>query len=281
MRPVYVEPRLESLFCNVIARFLEEPTLWHPRLAPIPRLFLLFGQKGSGMDEAIVTTAEKYKIRLENVRVLPNGKFSNEGVLGGKGHLLIIRKAHHLLNQQPIDFKKTITGYQFIIVVSEIFPQPEENHLFWDQFKMENIIIMGLPTKEFYRTLLEYYFTMWQAHWNHSKVALSTADYENLSIACAYCIPRDIKLFVQRVFQTIIRAHGQEEIDVTLEYLEKNHMYNPSGIEGVYTITKRDVQKIQRMYELGGGVTGPADAPRDGGNERKRARITETSEIIP
>lgn len=261
MKPIWIDPSLELLYERVFARFKQSPQLWHPEILPVPRLFLLFGQKGAGMMDAINSLNLKYHITATMAVLNPDEQISTKALLDVQQHkvdLLVIDKAHYFLNHgklSPISMNlKTLTSdFPFILVVSEVWPTP--NNHFWSQFSRDRIILMSTPTKDHHKALLEYYILQWQNHWRHSKVTLSTEDYENLAIAASYCTPRDIKNFMRTIFTQVQRVYPSECIDITPELLERNY-YNPSNIPGVWSICAECPDKRQRAYEVGSGLGG-------------------------
>lgn len=261
MKPVWLDPHLELLYERVFVRHKENPNLWNPEILPVPRLFLLFGQKGSGMLDAVNTLNLKHKLTAAIVKLSPVESLSAESMVNvrecsNKVDLLVIEKGHFLLNHSkiyPISLNlKTLTqDFPFILVLSEFWPTRGE-HPFWNQFSRDRILLMSTPTKEFHRSLIEYYLLQWQNHWKYSKVVLSSEDYENLAIACSYCTPRNVKMFMRSIFTQIQRVYPSETLDITPELLEKNY-HNPTRIPGVWSICEECPDKRQRAYEMGGG----------------------------
>jgi hypothetical protein len=268
MKPVWIDPSLELLYERVFARFKQSPHLWHPDILPVPRIFLLFGQKGSGMMEAVNALNLKYKISAALVKLNPVEEVSAESLMNLQNHkvdLLVIDKAHYFLNHPKLaplsmNLKSFTSSFPFILVVSEVWPTP--NNHFWSQFSRDRIILMSTPSKDHHKALLEYYMLLWQNHWRYSKVVLSTEDYENLAIASSYCTPKDVKAFMRTIFTQVQRVYPSECIDVTPELLERNYR-NPSNVPGVWSICAECPDKRQRAYEVGsglGGATGGSNA---------------------
>jgi len=262
MRPIFIDSRIRRVFERQIVRAYESPTLFHPELLPMKRLFLFYGQPGSGLEDAIHALLTEYKVMYDEINVGRNPTPVKEALQVVKnppvpvlwirnGHLL---QYHRELFLQTLDLAETtITSHLFIIVTGEEIP--DEAHPFYQQFDAR--VPMGLPKKDHFRALMEYYFTAWQAHWKHSKMLLGADDLDWLSICCDYCTPGDVEKFVHKVFSHVADQFPEQRIDITRELLEdKNNlfMYESLGVAGILCITNRDGQKEQLKFDPEGAV---------------------------
>ena len=64
MQP-YVDSRVRRIFERQIARALMRPNLFHPELVPMRRLFLFYGQPGSGLDDAIYSLLKEFDVKYD------------------------------------------------------------------------------------------------------------------------------------------------------------------------------------------------------------------------
>lgn len=269
-QPIWTDPGLANLFTNTIVRSRTMAHLWHPTLAPLPRLFLLFGQKGSGMEACVMRLIEQHGVDFAEWLITPFAKVTQAGLAnlqGQRGELLVIRHGEHLpahpdLFPVAFNLNAALDGFKFVLVISQQYPQ---SNAFWDQFKHR--MLMSLPTREFSRSLLAYYFTAWAAHWTTSKMCLSDEDLDHLAVFAAFCTPRDIKLFARTVFTHVI----DHNVDITRDLLEERFLHNTTGIEGVYSLTKDDHGQTQREYAGAAGLGLATQDLADG--PRKRAKL--------
>lgn len=268
-RPVWISPELNHLFERVIVKHREQPELWDDEFAPLPTLFLLFGQTGSDMEEALEALCIKHSIHafcIEGSGFVDQCKRQMTEAMSRQADLLVIKKGdmlgrHHDLFESTLNLRK-VMKYTFIIVISNEVPEPER-HPFWQQFEVSNWILMSLPTKSWCLELLKYYFDGWSKHWakrDGGKVALSDEDWNELASSCNYCTPLDIQVFCRKVVRHV-QEYGCEEIN--WDWLSNpNHkfMYKSTTVTGLMNITQRDAHHAQSVYETKSGF-GSRDAP--------------------
>ena len=160
-KPIFVDSKLNYLFERQIARPIKTPSIYGNE--KINRLFLLYGQKGSGMEEAVIQLCEDHKVDFKDIKITKDAKemsllFESLKQRTDFVPLLIIRKGHLLQYHQSLFLitynLKQLKFPGIILVISEDIPNNDTP--FWEQFK--NRIPMKLPTKSHYKQLLEYYF---------------------------------------------------------------------------------------------------------------------------
>lgn len=248
-KPVYIDPKLRRVFTRYITR---DPALWGNQ--PLNRLFLLYGQNGSGMEEAVIQLTIEYNVRFYDVKVTANVKQTMEdmGKVPRDGLLLIVRKAHllrHYGNHVP-PLVKAFPN-RFILAISE---DPENDD---GQFKFK--IPMSLPKKDDYARLLEYYFTSWQRCGSPAAATPINLDYKELAICCDYATPKDVKHFVRGVIAHVIEEYPETRVTIDMELLQSRFMYRSLGTKDLFCITNKDGHSIQMRYDPEGQTT--LDAP--------------------
>jgi hypothetical protein len=288
-KPVWVDPELRTWFERNLVRYLKTPQLWDPDLAPIKRLVLVFGQPGCGMEAALQELITEHNVSAMEIFADGDAHVTKQELLSAqktdrREDLLIIRKGHFFTYHQALfslthRLRITLGHFPFIIVISEEAPNVHKS-AFWAQFT-NSMIMVNVPPKEYNKRLLQYYFRRWQQHWGDrgGRIMLDEDDYDWLAVSCDYCLPRDIKLFVRRVFYHIIGRFPNETFDITRAVLEDQFMYNNHNL-GILSITQRETRYdyTSMASEAGVGViegstTTLADLERK--RESKRARVDE------
>lgn len=281
-KPIYIDPRLRRLFERRIHRTIQDPTIWGNQ--PINRLFLLYGQNGSGMEEALIQLTIDYSVPFRHIKVTKDTKKMVEEfntldcnyvplLIIRKGHLLRYHQSLFLITHNLVHRFNTEVG--FIIVISEDVPDSDE-HPFWEQFKVR--IPMGLPKKDDYKKLLEYYFQSWSIS-KSPAVGNIDLDFEELAICCDYATPKDVKHFVRRVIGYVIDQYPENRVTINMDLLKQQFMYNSLGVKELYCITNKDGHAIQSRYDPEGQTT--LDAPTINEayeREQKRAKKEEKEE---
>lgn len=238
-KPVYIDSKLRRVFERYITR---DPSLWGNQR--VNRLFLLYGQNGSGMEEAVIQLTIEYNVRFYDVKVTTNVKQTMEDM--GKvppSLLLIVRKAH-LLKHYQLPPLTTMFPNRFIVAISE---DPEN-----DEFKFT--IPMSLPKKDDYARLLEYYFTSW-ARSGSPAVTPINLDYKELAICCDYATPKDVKHFVRAVIAHVIEEYPETRVTIDMELLQSRFMHRSLGTKDLFCITNKDGHSIQMRYDREGQAT--------------------------
>lgn len=281
MKPIWVPSELTHLFERIILRHKHTPELWDAEVCPVPRVHLLFGQSGSGMLDAVTELCRLHSITFLTIEgsgfvdqckgqmskamsyhIDPKQFWCGTEPMPEKKpnlDLLIINKAEMLARHQEL-FESTLNltqvlRFPFIIVISTEVPVPDQ-HPFWQQFEEVNWILMSLPTKDFFRSLLQYYLNEWETHWMQQAnciepVHLTEECWNQLVDACGYCTPEDARTFIHKVTRYILES-TEPNICITWELLTNRNLkflYNPTGIDGVLCIVNRDTQHIQSYYE--------------------------------
>lgn len=272
-KPIYIDSRLRRLFERQIARPLQNPKLWGNEM--INRLFLLYGQKGSGMEEAILQLILDNKIDFKDVKVTKDAKemaeiFNNLKTNQNFVPLLVIRKGHLLQYHRDIfliaHHLKRLTFAGIIIVISEDVPDNENP--FWEQFKSR--IPMKLPNKDHYRLLLEYYFKRWEQSGSPAVTKIDL-DFNQLAVCCDYATPSDVKHFVRRIIDHVIEKYPEERFEITNESI-RDFMFASLGVKELLCITNKDGHALQAKYDPEGVTDAPTIEEIDQ-REPKRAKI--------
>ncbi len=271
-KPIFIDPKLRSTFERLISRPASHPEIWGDQ--PINRLFLLFGQKGTCMDEALVQLTMDYNVPFVGLRITKDAKEMSDTfkelidpqrpfiplLIIRKGHLL---KYHTSLFLTTFNLKK-IPNIGFIFVISEEVP---DESVFWEQFKIR--IPMGLPKKNHYKELLSYYFN----HWASSKspaVGPIDLDYEELAISCDYATPNDVKRFVRSVISYVIDQYPDNKVIIDMDLLKNGFMFASLGVKELLCITNKDGHALQLKFD----PTGATNAPSvDDANLREKKRV--------
>lgn len=288
--PIWIPPELHTLFEKI---FLSNPLVWNAKMCPQPRLFLLFGQSGSGMEDALEALSLKHNLKVREIRcsVLrerTKDEFNRElQDPQDDTDILVICNGHILphmsdLAYLTLDLEANLKQLaKFIIVVSEEPPTSME-HIFWKQFQPDNRILMSTPNFETLLQLHKHYFEWWKTHWLHGKVELDDEAYENLVDASGFCTAEDVHTFAQRVFRHCIVQYPEQNCTITWEWLESNFCYHNSTVEGMLSISDRDPQRKQSQLE---SISGYKQAPASQKqaetklNSAKRVRVSGTEPI--
>ncbi len=272
-KPIFVDSKLRHTFERLVSRPAAHPEIWGDQ--PVNRLFLLSGQKGTGMDEALVQLTIDYNVPFVSITVTKDGKEMTDNFkeLSDPARpfipLLIIRKGHLLRYHTGIFLTtfnlKKVPNIGFIFVISEVPPNDEESP-FWEQFKVR--LTMGLPKKSDYKGLLEYYFNRW-AMSKSPAVGPFDLDYDELAICCDYATPSDVKNFVRRVISHVIDEYPESKVIINMDLL-KGFMFASLGVKELLCITNKDGHALQLKFD----PRGATDAPSVGeANMREKKRI--------
>lgn len=273
-KPIFIDSRLRRLYERQIARPLKTPEIWGNE--GFERLFLLYGQKGTNMEEAILQLTLENDIGFKDVTITKDAKEMTEIFEKLKNNnlfipLLIIRKGHLLQYHRDIFLisyhLKRLPSLGMIVVISENIPDSENP--FWEQFRMR--IPMKLPKKEYYKELLIYYFKRWEQS-KSPAVTKINLDFDNLAISCDYATPSDVKHFVRRIIRHIIEKYPEERPEIDDDFV-KQFMYASLGVKELLCITDKDGHLIQSKYDPEGITDAPTIEEADE-REPKRHRIS-------
>lgn len=253
----FVDPKIRRIFERQIVRYLNEPQLWNTNLVAPERLYLIYGQKGSGMKECLDQLLKENQMEFWVLDISKDVKEVQAQLDKMKTikeiPILIIFNAellavHHSLFLETHNLKQFRNVKFFIALSTE---SPNQQYAFWDQFKVR--LVMGIPTDPiYYRNALKYYFGEWEKHWKYSKVLLTEEDYDKLTDACDFCTLKAVKKFTSRCFKYIIDMYPDQNVDITLDLLEKptNYiMFDSMGVSGVMSIVPYDAYDAQRKYD--------------------------------
>ena len=69
---VFIDKRTRRVFERQIVRAYTQPSLFHPEILPMKRLFLFYGQPGSGLDDAIFSLLNEYNLQYTELNVTRN-----------------------------------------------------------------------------------------------------------------------------------------------------------------------------------------------------------------
>ncbi len=278
MQP-FIDSRIRTVFERQIARALMRPNLFDPELLPIKRLFLFYGQPGSGLEDAMQSLLDEYDLKHDVISVSRNPQPIRTGLdlaqdnAAPKVPILWIRQGHVLqyhreLYLQTLELDATVKRNLFVIVTGEEIPDME--HPFYEQF--DAIVPTGLPNQEYCQKMLKYYFSKWKAFWKHSQTSLTDEQIEELAMYCDFCTPRDIERFVQKIFQSVQQAYPEDKVDITSEYvLDRNNRFVFDSGHGILRITDRDAQAIQLKFDPEGATTAKS-AEESWEREKKRQK---------
>lgn len=263
-KPVYVDPRLQRLFERHIHRFITSPQLWGTG-THVDRIFLLYGQKGSGMVEAVSELINRFNIVFTSITVTRDPVAMERAWVvppttdGGFLPLFVINDAHLLALHRGTmtlvthQLKRLLGHFGFILAISE--DVPDDEHPFWRQFKVR--IPMSLPKKDDYAKLIEWHFDRWVAH-SGSEVAKGnhSIDYNELANCCDYTTPADVRRFVRRVINHCIDQYPENHIVLTTDYIKEHFMFPLVRSRDLLCISDKDGLAIQNRYD----PTGATDA---------------------
>ena len=255
-KPIFIDSKLRRIFDRQIVRAIKSPSIWGNE--KIDRLFLLYGQRGSGMEEAVLQLCEEHSLDFKNITITKDGKemfdlFQEVQKRDTFIPFFIIKKGHLLQYHRDIALisfnLKKLKNLGIILVISEDIPGSNESP-FWDQFEIK--IPMKLPNKQHYAQLLEYYFK------RSTSVAVKNVNlkYNDLAISCDYATPRDVKLFARRVIRSVIERYPEEQVEINDEMI-KQFMFASLGVKELLCITNTDGHAIQSKYD----PEGLTDAP--------------------
>jgi len=249
--PPFVPEEVSKIFEHRIVRAIKEPNLFDKVIAPETKLFLLFGQPGSGMNRALYELTQKHNIEFEEIYITRDTEMVKTNVanlLRAKGHppLLIIREAHFIPwhrdgSLQDILCDLSSIDIRFIVAISED-PPNDDKHPFWSQFKVR--ICMPLPPNSFKQELFRFYLEGWTKLSGKS----IDADIGWLTNQTTYCTPKDIKTWCHHLFDTI----RDEKVEITQDYLSNTDnllMFTPFGSRDVLCINAHDGSEIQALYD--------------------------------
>lgn len=268
--PVFVDSRVRKTFELEIVRAFNEPNLWHPILYPMKRLFLFYGQSGLHIGDAIVEMSKEHQLSLCDLTVSHTNieKMKWEIVERQEEkpfHILLIRRGELLKCLREAYSLINIEWALFIIVVSD--QRPDDDHPFFQQFERQ--IASNVPSKDFHRTLLDFYLNGWKQHWTHSTVELSDEDVDQIANCCDFCTPKDVEEFCQRVFAYVVEKYPAERVTIDKDLLEQ-FMFESQGVAGIKCIVNRNTRVDQmKMDPL---ATDDVPTMQDNAPRKKRAK---------
>lgn len=247
MLKYFVPDNVKRWFDREIARAITNSQLWHKEVAPIERVFLLYGQSGTQMPkvlEQLLIEAKIESYEIANYSDVKNLEVFNYQLKKPKALVLVINNIHKLAE----NIKLTTLNYVLIIGISKTMYTNDD---FWKQFKVR--IPMRLPTLEYYVAMMRYRFEeRWKVHWPNS-IKLTDEDYQWLGKeCCAYCTPKDVILFTQKIFRKIINVHPEEQLVITravLENTDNEFLYLPFGDDNTYCIVNEDKSRLQHRVD--------------------------------
>jgi hypothetical protein len=289
-KPIFVDPRLRRIYERQIYRPMMQPDLWNGQ--KMQRLFLLYGQKGSGMEDAILQLLKEHPpSSFSAIRVTKDAAEMKEvfGALKKETKfipLLIIRKAHLLKYHREIFLithdLKLLQNVGFIIAISE--DVPDEEHPFWEQFQPGARIPNGLPNKDFYKQLIDWYVQDWEKSGSPAAVQkgspggslFAPLDTSELAICCAYTTQSDVKRFIRRIIGHIIDLYPEERPLITMDTLrDLGFLYPFAGSTSVLSISPNDGHMIQMRYDPKGITEAPtANEAATAEGELKKMKFT-------
>ena len=298
MKPVFIDPRFRRIFERQIHRPLIASHLWGGQ--KLERLFLFYGQHGSGMEEAVQYLIDEYKIEgSKNIRVTKDAVEMKHTFTQLKENkefipLLIIRKGHLLKYHRELflitHHLKKIESIGFILVIAEEVPNDEETQ-FWEQFKVR--IPNALPTRDFYKALITWYIRDWEnsgspilrneknggtsPHSSH----FADLDLDELAISCAYTTQSTVKRFMRSLIGFIIDQYPESSPSFTMEFL-KDHgfLYPFAGSSSVLSISPIDGHVVQMRFDPTGIVEAPS-IEASGEMEKKKMKFTIETPPVP
>ena len=290
--PIFIPDNVKHWFEREIVRFIKQPELWNDELVCFKRLFLLMGQSGTQMDAVLAMLYGNYLqdflekgVRVQFLRIKDESSYTaffdehyvTTEIENPNKSILIIDRVELLLqyHQDALKFKinhlKRL-NFLFIICITNEFPN--DQYKFWDQFK--DRIPMRLPGLDFYKRLLQYRFNQWSTHWKYSKVQLSDKDYDQLSMYCAYCTPKDVIQFTETIFRKIIVSYPEDNLDITLNTIENKDLgflFTPFfNDDTTYCIINKDKSREQHRFDP--ALAGDSEINN---NSRKRLRSAVTN----
>lgn len=222
--PIFVPSSLRDWFETHIVHPMKNPHLYNEELVPVRRLHLLYGQPGSGIKEALGYLLSEYKVSDFTEIILNDDK---EFVLEqfqkvkqtDKEHLMLIINGTPKFYDRDFNHLKQLR-YLFIIVIGDEIP--DDQLPFYAQIKTR--VLMETPGVEFFADSLKYYMNEYMTWKKNPKlVTLTDEDYEQIAIrCCAYCLPKDIRTFVRRLFRDKVLEQGE----ITREYVD-SLMFQP------------------------------------------------------
>jgi len=247
--PIFVPDNLRLILEKEIVRGIKQPELWDDNILPSNNLLLICGQKGTQMLKAVMHVLKEHNIFFYEKYFSPTEKMPEYHKML-IADVVILNNAH-LLQNYPKLWDVSGCSSHFVICIShEIY---HEEHPFYKQFE-NNKIVMDLPTPQFCKQLLQYYFNGWSKHWKYSQMLLNDEDFEWLAnFACAYCTGKDIKRFYEKVCRKVLQLHPEVRLDITLDLLQNINnlfLFQPfNGNKDIYCLVNDDKQKYQSMFD--------------------------------
>lgn len=247
MLKYFVPDNVKLWFDKEITRAITNSQLWHKEVAPIQRVFLLYGQSGTQMSkvvEQLLVEAKIESFQIANYSDVKNLEVVTDQLEKAKALVLVINNIHKLTE----NIKLTTLNYVLIICISKTMFTNDD---FWKQFKVR--IPMRLPTLEYYIAMMRYRIEeIWKAHWPNS-IKLTDEDYQWLGKeCCAYCTPKDVILFTEKIFYKIIYMYPEEQLVITravLENTDNEFLYLPFGDGDTYCIVNEDKSRLQHRVD--------------------------------
>jgi hypothetical protein len=277
MLPTYLDPDFSKYFERKLVRPISNPLFQHKDLLPAHRLHLIVGQKGLGLKKMLTELCEQHKMPLTILTITENPKDFMESLevfadnMPDTFRILLLRRGFMLkYHRDPrfLHLERFIKSHFYILV--EDFDRPDPEDPFYNQFSER--FVLTLPTREFHKNLLEYYFGLWKLTWKHSKMLLSPEDFDTLAMYAAFTTPADVRNFSQKVFADVSYAHPETAIDITREYIEENHLFTPfENTPNEYSIVSCDRSRTQDKLD-------PARINLDRLKRRKRSPEPESPE---
>jgi len=291
-KPIFVDARIRRTFERRIWRPLVQPDLWKGQ--KLNRVFLYYGQKGSGMEEAILQLLDEHpEVKYTAVKVTKDAAEVKEAFTRLKKEtvfipLLIIRKGHFLKYHREIflitHHLKLLPSVGFTIVLSEEVPNDEESP-FWEQFGPGARIPNGLPNKDFYQSLLDWYLKDWAQcgspaslpapnapHWKQFDI-----DTAELAVCCAYSTQSDVKRFFRRIIDYIIDQYPENRPTISMDLLKEHGMLYPFAGTSIMSISPKDGHMIQMRYDPQGITEAPSVASAE--SEPKKMKFSMDGEV--
>ena len=246
--PVWVDDTIEEFFAKYIMGRRTHPEIWHHKLMPLPRLFLVYGVAKNNMTKSILELCKKNNVPFQVCLLEKHPKLSAdiiEEYENQHGQLLIIHDVQYISTMARASrLDKLFPHFDQIICVTPECPGSEEDY-FWGQFLPEFRYRKTLPSIEFRKELMQWYANEGANHFK-IQIQLSDADIGNLVLCADWCTPNNVKQFWHRVFW----GAWKNKLETINYDFMKSYLYQLyPDVDEILSIVRHDAGRLASSYE--------------------------------
>ena len=263
-RPLWVPPNVGRLVKELILTPLQHPSMYHPHILPVRRVFLVFGRDGVGKKTSLIQELKENGIpSLVTTMVPGHMEHAYAGLLQASqaareakeptviivehGEQLCFEPRSTIVRRGAIELQKLVEGTNnFLVVLSDTPPATDDRDplqkLFFSQF--DKGVYAECPDQSFRAAFLRYKFRQYKRFVDgivnvNVTVDLKEEDFVEMAMLADYCTPKQMEVWCQRLFYSWHLPDKKDKaIDISLLQDEDNgYIFNVQGAPSIVLVT--------------------------------------------